>query len=170
MARYTTKQALLEAIHRERARLEAKFAGLTPEELVWPGAMDEWSAKDILAHLVDWEQRFIGWYEAGRRGEVPPTPAPGMTWRDLPELNRQGFVHHRDDPLPEVLAAYHSSYRRILALVEAMPEEEIFAHGRYAWTGRHALTQWIEANTCGHYAWARTQIRTTRIRREMAAG
>lgn len=168
MARYTTRTALLEAIHTERELLEKKLAGLTAEEMVWPGSMDNWSVKDIVAHLVDWEQRFIGWYEAGRRGEEVHTPAPGMTWRDLPRLNEQGYEHHRDRPLAQVLADFQASFRQVLALVESIPEEEMFAADRHAWTGRWRLVGYIAGNTCDHYRWARTQVRPRRIRRGMA--
>jgi len=169
MARYTTKRDVLEAIQFERNLLESKFRRLTPKEMVWPGSMGEWSVKDILAHLVDWEQRFIGWYEAGRRGEVPQTPAPGMTWRDLPRLNQQGFERHRDRPLPEILAEFQSSHRQIVRLVEEMPEEEILTPGYYAWTRKASLAGWIAANTCEHYRWARRMIRSNKIRQECAA-
>jgi hypothetical protein len=169
MSRYDTKAALLDAIHTERSLLERKFAGLTPEQMVWPGSMDDWSVKDILAHLVDWEQRFIGWYEAGRRGEPVHVPAPGMKWSDLAELNRQVYERHRDRPLEDVLADFRDSYAQILALVEGMSEQEILEAGHYAWTGGQNLVGFIAANTCRHYRWARNQIRTTRIRKAVSA-
>ena len=52
------KPQLLESIRDTRAGLEKKYAKLTPEQMVWPGSMGDWSVKDILAHLVDWERRF----------------------------------------------------------------------------------------------------------------
>jgi hypothetical protein len=169
MPRYPTKAALLEAIHQERTLLEKKIASLTPEEMVWPGSMDSWSVKDILAHLVDWEQRFIGWYEAGRRGEEVHTPAPGMTWRDLPRLNQEGYERHRDCPLADVLADFQSSFQQILALVQSISEEEMFSAERYPWTGNWRLVGYIAGNTCDHYRWARTQVRPRRIRQGMSA-
>ena len=166
MAKYPDKTALLEAIRTEHQRLEIKFAGLTPEEMIRPEAMGEWSVKDILAYLVDWEQRFIDWYHAGQRGEIPQTPAPGMTWRELPRLNQQGFERHRNEPLQTVLENFQASYQQILELVESIPETEMFTVGTYAWTGKRPLVDYIDGNTASHYNWARTQIRTTRIRKE----
>jgi hypothetical protein len=61
-----TKQELLESIRTTHAQLEKKFSQLTPKQMIWPGSMDNWSVKDILAHLVDWEQRFIGWYKKAK--------------------------------------------------------------------------------------------------------
>jgi hypothetical protein len=45
--------------------------------------MDDWLGKVILDHLVDWEQRFIEWHRAGQKSEIPETPAPVVTWREL---------------------------------------------------------------------------------------
>jgi hypothetical protein len=163
--RAQTKQELLTSIRTTREQLEKKFSQLTPKQMVWAGSMDDWSVKDILAHLVDWEQRFIAWYHAGRRGEVPETPAPGFTWRELPRLNQRGFEQHQDDPLEDVIIQFEQSYREIFALVESMIEAEIFEANYYEWTGNSILLTWIAANTSSHYNWARRNIRTTVIRK-----
>jgi hypothetical protein len=165
---YTTRETLLEAIHDTHAKLEKKFSKLTPDQMIWAGSMDHWSAKDILAHLVDWEQRLINWYQAGVRGEVPETPAPGMSWLDLPALNLEGYVRHRDETLDHVLGIYHRSFQETVRLVEGMSEEEIFTPGYYEWTGKSSLYSFIAANTFRHYNWARNQIRTTKILKAFA--
>lgn len=161
----STKEDLLEAIKESHASLEKKFSRLGPSQMIWAGSMDHWSVKDILAHLVDWEQRLISWYNAGLRGEIPETPAPGMTWHDLPELNRVGYELHKDRSLEDVLQDFERSYGEVLTLVHSMEEAEIFTKGAYAWTGNTALLTWIAANTYKHYNWAKRQIRTTKIRK-----
>jgi hypothetical protein len=168
MTTISSKEELLQAIHASRHELEKKFSKLTPSQMAWPGSMDHWSVKDILAHLVDWEQRLILWYQAGLRGENPETPAPGMTWRDLPKLNQQGYERHKDQPLDQVLEEFENSYRQVLSLVESMSEEEIFTEDVYAWTGNSPLLTWIAANTYKHYNWAKRQIRTTKIRKAIS--
>ena len=162
--RAKSKHELLESIQHSYQVLIKKYSGLSPEQMVWPGSMGAWSVKDILAHLVDWEQRFIHWYQAGVRGETPETPAPGYTWRELPRLNQLGYDIHKDDSLEDVLEQSQTSYREIYHLVQGMAEEEIFEAGYYAWTGTSPLLHWIAANTSSHYAWARRNIRTTVIR------
>ncbi|MGD8472549.1 MAG: ClbS/DfsB family four-helix bundle protein [Anaerolineae bacterium] len=164
--RAKTKNELLASIRTTRELLDKKFSKLTPKQMVWPGSMDDWSVKDILAHLVDWEQRLVGWYRAGQRGEIPETPAPGYTWRELPRLNREGFEQHKDETLETVLVRYEKSYLEILELVEGMEEEEIFEAKYYEWTGDSSLLPWIAANTSSHYNWARRNIRTTVITKE----
>jgi hypothetical protein len=160
-----TKEELLDAIREARETLEKKFSKLTPEQMVWPGSMGEWSVKDILAHLVDWEERLVKWYQAGKRGEVPKTPASDMTWRDLPKLNQIGFEKHKNETLEEVLGQYEESYKKTFALIEGMTEEEIFAPGYNQWTGSSTLFGYIKANTYSHYNWATRNIRTTLIKK-----
>jgi len=163
--RAKTKQELLASIQYSYQELKRKYSALSPSQMVWPGSMGEWSVKDILAHLVDWEQRFVHWYRAGIEGEIPQTPAPGYTWRELPRLNQSGYEIHKDDSLEDVLQQSKTSYEEIVHLVQGMTEEEIFEIGYYAWTGRSPLLHWIAANTSSHYAWARRNIRTTVIRK-----
>jgi len=164
--RAKTKRELLESIRTTRKLLEKKFSKLTAKQMVWPGSMDDWSVKDILAHLVDWEQRFIEWYKAGKKGDIPETPAPGYTWRELPKLNQKGYLHHKDETLEKVQEQFEKSYQEITKLVEGMTEQEIFEAKYYEWTGESPLLPWIAANTSSHYNWARRNIRTTVITKE----
>ena len=164
--RAKTQKELIESIRTTRELLEKKYSKLTPKQMVWPGSMDDWSVKDILAHLVDWEQRFIAWYKAGQKGETPETPAPGFTWRELPKLNQEGYEQHKNDKLENVLEQSEKSYQEILELVTGMKEQEIFEEKYYGWTGATPLLPWISANTSSHYNWARRNIRTTIITKE----
>lgn len=164
--RPNNKAELLEFTLTERKKLEDKISGLTPDELIFPGTMGNWSVKDILQHLVDWEQRWIGWYEAGKRGEDVQTPAPGYNWRQLGSLNEATRQKHLNRPLDEVLADFHASYQQILPIIEQIPEEEMLQTGLYPWTGRQPLIDWINGNTGEHYQWAANMIHPIAIRRK----
>jgi hypothetical protein len=59
----------------------------------------------------------------------------------------------------DVRKEFGASYKRVVAVVEGIPEEEIFAVGRYAWLGENNLVGVILANTANHYRWAKGQIR-----------
>lgn len=105
------KDIILERIRVERRRLEKNLAELSEDEMLQPGVVGEWSVKDLLAHLVDWEQRFLRWYDEGLRGLIPETPEPGLTWQDLDILNQRIFEKHRHRALDDVLAEFHASYQ-----------------------------------------------------------
>jgi hypothetical protein len=90
---------------------------------------------------------------------VPEIPAPGIGWEDLDLLNQQIFERNRTRSLEDIRHEFSESYHQVLALVESIPEEEIFAVGRYTWLGESNLANYILANTADHYRWAKEQIR-----------
>ena len=134
MPRPTTKEELLAAIEKERGALETFLETLTPAEMTLPGVVGEWSAKDVLAHLIEWEQICLGWYAAGLRGETPPLPAPGFNWAQTPQLNQQIYEKHRERELDDVLDQFHASYREILGTIQELSNDALFTPGQYAWT------------------------------------
>ena len=161
------KARLLESTITERVILEQKINRLSPAEMAYPGSMGEWSVKDILQHLVDWEQRWISWYEAGKRGEPVVTPEPGYNWRQMGQLNEKYRRKHQDRLLEDVMEDFRASYRQILDQIEEIPEDEMLTMNVYAWTGKLPLIAWISGNTCEHYHWATQMIHPLRIQRKM---
>jgi hypothetical protein len=69
-----------------------------------PGIVGEWSVKDVLAHLYEWEQMVLRWLAAGKRGETPEVPAEGYKWNQLPALNEEIWLKYKDLPLDEILS------------------------------------------------------------------
>jgi len=57
-----TKKELLEAIETEYRLLRKCIESLDVRERELPGVCHEWSAKDVMAHLVEWKKMFLGWY------------------------------------------------------------------------------------------------------------
>jgi len=158
MAKQKNKAELLNDIQIKRRRLEKTLDSLTEIEMVIPGVVGEWSVKDILAHLTAWEQLFCSWYESGLHGRLPETPPVGMSRTAMDALNQKIFVQNQQKPLSEVFTDFYASYQQILALVQAISEDDLFTIGRYGWTGRLALVDYVVGNTCNHYAWAKTHI------------
>ena len=153
-----SKAQILKRLQTERRRLEQNLAGLSPDDMLRPGVVGEWSVKDVLAHLADWEARMPVWIEAARRGGPVETPEPGLTWKQLAIVNRRIHEAHRDRPLEEVLDYFRSAHRRFMAMVEAMPEDEMLTPGRYAFTGKSAVYNWL-SGFAAHDLWGKTKIR-----------
>jgi uncharacterized protein (TIGR03083 family) len=159
MPRPTTKNALLDAIEIERSALEALLASLSPEQMTEPGTVGEWSVKDVLAHLIEWEQMVLRWHSAGRRGKVPVTPSEEFNWAQLPQLNRQIFEKHHDRPLADVQREFKTSFKKILKTIQGLSNADLFSHGRFAWTKNNTLGAYFVSNTSSHYHWATTTIK-----------
>jgi hypothetical protein len=159
MPRPTSKTDLLAAIEKERGALETYLETLTPEQMTEPGLMGEWSAKDILAHLVEWEQMVLSWHAAGLRGETPDLPAPGFKWSQTPALNQQIFEKHKDRSLDDVMVQFQASHQEILGVIQGLSNEELFTAGQFAWTKKNTLGTYFVSATSSHYLWARKEIR-----------
>ncbi len=159
MPRPTSKDQLLSEIQKERGALEEFLATLTPEQMVQANVLGEWSVKDVLAHLIEWEQMVLSWYKAGLRGKVPPIPAEGYNWGQLPALNQHIYEKHRDRALDDVLKQFRASYRQMLKLAQGLSEKDLFTPGRYAWANKNQLAAYITSCTSSHYRWARTGMR-----------
>jgi len=158
MGKISTKRQLLEATIRDRNALLALLSGLTANEIEWPGSYG-WSARDHVAHLSDWERLLVGWYETGLRGEAQQLPAHGYTWADLDALNRLLRDRHLGESFPQVMAEWHETSDRMLGLLEALPEADIFSTGRYEWAGRATLASFFDECGAKHYRWAADEIK-----------
>jgi hypothetical protein len=159
MPRPTSKTDLLQAIEKERGALEAQLEILIPEQMTVPGIVGEWSVKDVLAHLIEWEQMVLGWHAAGLRGETPELPAPGFKWNQTPALNQHIYEKHRDRHLDDVLAQFQASHKEILGVIQNLSNDELFTAGRFAWTKKNTLGTYFVSATSSHYLWARKEIR-----------
>jgi len=157
-----TKHELLESIATEYRLLKQAIDGLTREEMETPGVCHQWSAKDVMAHLVEWKLMFLGWYEDGLRGGNPRTPADDLKWNQLPALNERIYQKWKDEPLSRVLLEFESAHQAMSVLALRLPERELFQKGLYPWMRVWPLSRWIAANTSSHYRWARTRIKRSR--------
>jgi hypothetical protein len=157
MDKPATKVELVQGIKNERKRLEEALKNFTPADMAKNSRPDAWSVKDILAHISWWEAFFVDRFEAGLRGEkqiLPRWNEPGV----LDDINLDIYKHNRGRELPDVLKAFEKSYQRFLTMVESIPEADMFTHGKYGWTDKSTIADYIVANSSRHYAEHRATI------------
>jgi hypothetical protein len=162
-----TKMELLEAIEAEHRSLNKCIEMLSVEERELPGVCHEWSAKDVMAHLVEWKKMFLGWYEEGLQGRNPITPAKDLKWTQTPALNDRIYRKWKGERWEVILAEFESTYAQMLKLAHSISEEELFRKQLYPWLRVWPLSRWIAAQTSSHYRWARTRIRKWANRRRL---
>ena len=153
-----TKEWIIKRLDTERRRLEKNLEGLREEQMQQPGVVDEWSVKDVLAHLAHWESLMPGWVEAARQGVNVQTPAPDLTWKQLDIFNQRIYTQYRNMPLDEVRQYFQDAHTELMQMAETMPEEEMLERGRYSFTGGGAVFDWLNA-FAAHDMWGKTKIR-----------
>jgi hypothetical protein len=147
-----SKDKLLVEIQSKRERLESTLARVPADQMITPGVIDEWTVKDLLAHITVWEQRMIRWLAEAVRDVEPQMLPPGMTWDDLDQWNEQTYQKHRPRPLQEVLTGFNLSYPQALEAVKEVSEKDLIDSERFTWREGSPLWVMVAANTFWHYS------------------
>jgi uncharacterized protein (TIGR03083 family) len=159
MPRPLTKHQLLSESQKEYEALEQFLSTLSPAQMTQPGMLGDWSAKDVLAHLYEWEQMVLGWLAASQRGENPHVPAEGYKWSQLPALNEIIREKHSSRSLDEILTLFRDSYSQVTQTIEALSEDALFTPGLYPWMNKNTLGAYFVSATSSHYRWARKEMK-----------
>ncbi len=144
-----TKTELFNTIETERKRLEDTLAGLGPEQMTRPGAMGEWSVKDILGHIAVWEARLVTILYTVERG-VAPKMFHGQA--EVDRLNGESYAEQRDRLLDRVLSDFHAVHAQLLKRLEVVRERDLTDPQRFKWMEGDPLEKLVAADTFGHYA------------------
>ena len=121
--------------------------------------VEDWSVKDLLIVRTWWTERVAEWVEAGMRGECPETPAVGYSWKETPRLNAEIVKQHRRESFKSVRQRLDNGCEKVLAVIDALDDNELLDVGIFEWAGRYPIARWISLNTTRQYTTARTFIR-----------
>jgi hypothetical protein len=118
-------RSLLEQAHEE---LLAAIDALTPEQMAIPVFAD-WSVKDILAHIVSWEEYTLLDFQRVARGHMPALAS--FKQQDVDSFNALVMSLRRDFPLDQVMDELEANRRATIAALGALPDERL-AQGQFA--------------------------------------
>jgi hypothetical protein len=138
------RRALLTAIESGRARFEDALAAI-PDTAMLDRVDDEWTRKDVVAHVEAWERRVIGLVEKLRAGETPGDEV------ETDELNARFYAADRDRALADVRSGEAAAYAAMLAEIGACTDEELFDGSHFGWTEGDPLADWFRSNGDEHY-------------------
>jgi uncharacterized protein (TIGR03083 family) len=143
-----TREELLQALRASRAQIEAALAGLADAQLTEPGALGEWSVKDILSHLTAWEAEAVTALAKVKRG-LKPGKIP-WAQAEVDALNAKWYKENKRRPLDRVLADFRGVRAQTLKLVESFSDEDLAAPR--PWFDNGTLVELIKAETFEHEA------------------
>lgn len=159
MPRPKSKDELIKAAEDEFQSLFDELVTIPQAKWSEPGVCEKWSIKDLLAHLHEWHNMMIKWYTVGMKGDQPVMPAPGYTWKTVPDLNQAIFQQYKDLDLSEAISKVKASHKKIMAVIKQHTDPELFTKKKYAWTGSTSLGSYLISNTSSHYDWAHKLIK-----------
>jgi len=154
----TTRRDLIELLETTFQRLCGELDKAGPDVADLP-CVDDWSVRDLLAVRAWWTEQVVEWIEAGRRGEMPVTPAPGYRWNETPRLNADIVEAARHESYAEIRNRLERGFERVLATVHALDDRQLLDAGIFVWAGKWPIARWISINTQRQYATARSYIR-----------
>lgn len=153
---HQSRQELMDAIGSSLRQLETYLSTLTPAQL--ETAPDgQWNTKDNLAHLTAWEQSIVGLLNGEPRHERMGISEELYLSHDLDAINHAIYLQHRDQPLDEVLAAFHGSHQETMRLLESHNDEDLrrtYSHYLPNEPGEDSglpVVEWIAGDTWKHY-------------------
>jgi hypothetical protein len=105
------------------------YAGLPDEKLTEPGVIEDWSVKDIIAHVAWWEEEALRHLPLILAGGRPPRYS--VTYGGIDAFNAVMAERKRDLSLAEVRRQAEETHRRLVAYLQSMPEEEFTRETRF---------------------------------------
>ena len=150
------KEQLLKMLREELGRWEKLLAGLSEAQLTAGQLADNYSIKDVLAHLRAWQQRSVARMEAAVADKEPifpqwPEDLDLNSEADLDRINDWIYQENRETPWAAVYAGWRDNYLRFVELIEQVPEKDLLAPGRYSWLGDYPLALIVESSYEHHH-------------------
>jgi hypothetical protein len=142
----------------ESAWLEFKnsYAGLSDSRLLEPGVTDAWSIRDVIAHVTAWEEEALENLPLILEGVRPPRYSDAFGGIDA--FNDLMMQRKQNLSLAEVLSQQQESHRRLVQVVEGVPEDQLTRDTRFR--------RRLRLDAYGHYAIHAEAIRTWRKQNE----
>ncbi|HUP27862.1 MAG TPA: ClbS/DfsB family four-helix bundle protein [Chloroflexia bacterium] len=140
MAASGSKEELITRLRRERAFWEDLVSQVSPERMLQPGAMGDWTFKDFISHMTGWWEKEVMNTRASLAGNAPAAPWPlELEDKDADTINRWIYERDKDRSLDDVLGSSRAVWQDMEDLITSLPERDAMEAGRFAWTNGRAL-------------------------------
>ena len=135
---------LIELLERTRDEEQAFVAQLTPQEREQVGKVNDWSAKDMIAHLVGWKLRMADQMAALSRGENKSDV------EDLDAENALIWTEYCDRSWEEVVQASSLGHQRLMDGLQAMSVTDLHDADRFESQKGQPVWRSVAGNGCTH--------------------
>ncbi|MDQ3461110.1 MAG: ClbS/DfsB family four-helix bundle protein [Deinococcota bacterium] len=150
------KQQILTTLRGEFNRWEGLLAGMSEEQITSSPLSNGWSIKDLMAHLMAWQQVSIARLEAAQLHKEPVFP----TWlagsdpeseEDKDQFNARIYETYRKQSLSRVHQDWRDGFLRFLSLGEEIPENDLLDAEKYPWLKGYTLFAVLQGSYEHHH-------------------
>jgi hypothetical protein len=145
-----TKDQLLNQIHSEWKKLESNLVGLSDDQFTKPGVQDDWTIKDIMAHIASWERLATDRLSAALTGNALNSPII-RDWDDIHKYNAETIIENRAKSLHAVMEEFQTAHKDIVNAVEGLDADLLNDILPFDWADDTTFAILISANTHWHY-------------------
>jgi uncharacterized damage-inducible protein DinB len=132
--RSNTKQICLEQLESSRLRLQNAIRGLEPEVCASAPVEGYWTIKDILGHIVSWNDEFRREIEMILQGQHPGFEYIISFENDYRDWNQQQYERKRGWPWQRILDDLQRDHLEAVALVQRLEPEQYELRGVIPWS------------------------------------
>ena len=130
----------------------AEIIAAAEGRLETPGVTEDWSLKDVIAHLNGWRLNGLAKLEAAQRGEAAPPPLWPSNLTTDDEINEWIYNRNKERPAADILQERRSANQRLRALVTSLSEAELADASRFPTLDGQALGELIATGDFfGHF-------------------
>jgi hypothetical protein len=156
MPDHSSQAELLSLIQAHRTAFDARLTGVSEQHLSQPAGTENWSIKDMLAHVVWWEQWMLRVLQGDAEAEAQLARFRTPHGQEVvDQLNAVTFQRNHPRPVDEVLAEAHASFQQVLQTLSTVPASLLTTYARV-----------IAANTFEHYEEHLRQLEDVREQRQ----
>ena len=137
------KQKALELLEHARKEEQAFVQRLSDKERSTVGTLEQWSAKDTIAHIAAWKERAIQELAAMASGK------PGPDFDGYDQVNARIFKEHQNFAWSEVRNKSRQVHRLLQEQTEAMPNDVLTDARALDWYGE-PIWRLIVVRGCTH--------------------
>lgn len=142
------KPELIAALNDSRKALLDAIDDLTDIEMIESGVIEDWSVKDMLAHLTAWEAELIKLLAQART-----TKRPGyFELGDTDTVNAKWYNENKNRPLDRVMADFNAVRKQTVRQVESYNDKDLNNPTLFKWLNGDPLWKWVASQTFEHEA------------------
>lgn len=137
--------ALIEQIQQDRATFAKHWNGLSEAQMTQrPGVQRDWSVKDLIAHIIWWENHMLNTVIFRLSG------IEGVRIEDYHLVNGYVFEQNKNRNLQDVLTEFESNMSKLSGQISLLSDEQLNKTLTHP-TADYPLIHHISGNSFEHY-------------------